>query len=660
MPEFKELFEVDADIGKIKTVWGIYEEFQTGIKDFAKEDWVSFRSKTYKFEEFLQMWQERLRKEMTAAAAATAAVTGSSRSEKKSNESKSSSSSSSSSAKASTMQLKIQSEIDAYKELTPCLKWVRGEALSAEHWLELFRMLKMARGLSLEKLTFGDLLRVRLEIVRQAEAIKELNMRAQSEHSIREALRELELWSAGAQFATTEFQDSRAAKVPIIKDWKDLFSQVGDNQALLASLKDSPYYKHFEDKISVWEQKLGALDECLHNLNQVQRKWVYLEPIFGRGALPKEQSRFKGVDHDLRDIMAEAARDPRVIAIIQSKDIGARLKSMVDQLQRCQKALNEFLEDKRSVFPRFYFIGDDDLLEILGQATNPLVIQTHLKKLFAGINQVKFDERNENIVAMRSLEGELVPLVSKVKTSHQVESWLDQLSTEMKSTLQKLLVACLSESKRELGNYNVDKYPSQILCLAESVAFTERCEKALGAGAAGELEALLNALRAVLDKYTSVDYNKAADSALLELKYKALIMDVIHYMDVVEQLQAARCSNAADWSWQRQLRFYLNNKSGLVSIRMCDAEFLYTYEYQGNAAKLVHTQLTDKCYLTLTQGMHMGFGGNPYGPAGTGKTESVKALGGIFGRQVLVFNCDEVCVRKFSKDRFLKIEFEKK
>lgn len=40
--------------------------------------------------------------------------------------------------------------------------------------------------------------------------------------------------------------------------------------------------------------------------------------------------------------------------------------------------------------------------------------------------------------------------------------------------------------------------------------------------------------------------------------------------------------------------------------------------------------------------MKMGLGGNPYGPAGTGKTESVKALGGLFGRQVLVFNCDEV------------------
>jgi len=86
--------------------------------------------------------------------------------------------------------------------------------------------------------------------------------------------------------------------------------------------------------------------------------------------------------------------------------------------------------------------------------------------------------------------------------------------------------------------------------------------------------------------------------------------------------------------------FYL----GECYMTMVDAEFEYTYEYQGNASKLVHTPLTDKCYLTLTQGMKMGLGGNPYGPAGTGKTESIKALGSLFGRQVLVFNCDEVWV----------------
>ena len=63
-----------------------------------------------------------------------------------------------------------------------------------------------------------------------------------------------------------------------------------------------------------------------------------------------------------------------------------------EKLEVCQKALAEFLEEKRGLLPRFYFIGDDDLLEILGQSKNPEVIQAHLKKLFAGIFTVGFSQ----------------------------------------------------------------------------------------------------------------------------------------------------------------------------------------------------------------------------------------------------------------------------
>ena len=73
------------------------------------------------------------------------------------------------------------------------------------------------------------------------------------------------------------------------------------------------------------------------------------------------------------------------------------------------------------MFPRFYFIGDEDLLEILGQSTNPNVIQTHLKKLFAGIHGVQFDEGTKNILAMKSLEGEIVMLENPVVITEDVE-----------------------------------------------------------------------------------------------------------------------------------------------------------------------------------------------------------------------------------------------
>ena len=82
---------------------------------------------------------------------------------------------------------------------------------------------------------------------------------------------------------------------------------------------------------------------------------------------------------------------------------------------------SDFLEEKRSRFPRFYFIGDDDLLEILGQAQNPAVIQTHLKKLFAGIHLVDFSEDSKKITTMKSLQGEMVPLSNPVVVTDQVE-----------------------------------------------------------------------------------------------------------------------------------------------------------------------------------------------------------------------------------------------
>ena len=74
---------------------------------------------------------------------------------------------------------------------------------------------------------------------------------------------------------------------------------------------------------------------------------------------------------------------------------------------------------------------------------------------------------------------------------------------------------------------------------------------------------------------------------------------------------------------------------------MLECEHSFSFEYQKNASKLVHTPLTDTCYLTLMHGRHLDYGGNPYGPAETVKAESVKALGACLGQQVLVFNCEE-------------------
>jgi len=183
-----------------------------------------------------------------------------------------------------------------------------------DHWTELLQgKLRLPATVRLENLTAGHFLLVldRLSDPSMVQFVKHLQSRAQNEVMIREALQELIAWSQTSELSLLDHElvkvDNSIKKTMLIKDWKDLFLELGDKQSLLSSLKDSPFFKPFADTGAQYEQKLSNLDIYLHQMNQIQRKWLYLEPIFERGALPSEQSRFNRIDSEFRDIMQQVS-----------------------------------------------------------------------------------------------------------------------------------------------------------------------------------------------------------------------------------------------------------------------------------------------------------------------------------------------------------------
>ena len=599
---FDGLEALQEDLANTSKSWDMLKEYMAEEKTLSDEDWINFTN-IYVLQDFAAKWAESMKATFSRGSYDSVAEY-------------------------------IVTKVERIKRSVPALKYCKSEAFKEDHWTELLQgKLQLPRDLRADKLKVEHFLS-KLDILMEPATlsfVKNLQARALGEVQIREAMQELRGWelSAEVKFLT---QEESGRQVPLIKEWKDLFLEIGDKQSLLGSLKESPFFKAFADVGLSLEAKISTLDFVLHTLNAIQRKWVYLEPIFARGALPAEESRFKRVDESFKDIVNTVVRDPKLFYLADEQvfpKLSDNLRNMLDQLERCQKALTEFLEAKRSAMPRFYFIGDDDLLEILGQAKNPNVIQSHLKKLFQGIHKVKFGNDFKSITAMVSSANEVVEFETPVPVNEKVEDWLEQLAQEMRATLAAQLAKCLNGKTFDWN------YPSQILCLAQSIKFTDDCESAIEQGKKG-LSSLHAQLKATLNEFTSHDLSS---EPLMQLKMKSLVLDLVHNIDVVELLQRKRTTKLNQWWWTKQLRYYF--EKGRAVVRMHDAQFDYTYEYQGNAPKLVHTPLTDRCYLTLTQGMHMGFGGNPYGPAGTGKTESVKALASCMGRQVLVFNCDE-------------------
>ncbi len=58
-------------------------------------------------------------------------------------------------------------------------------------------------------------------------------------------------------------------------------------------------------------------------------------------------------------------------------------------------------------------MGDEDLLEIIGNSKNVVRLQKHMKKMFAGVHQLILDEDEGIVLGISSREGEEVSLSTK-------------------------------------------------------------------------------------------------------------------------------------------------------------------------------------------------------------------------------------------------------
>lgn len=193
---------------------------------------------------------------------------------------------------------------------------------------------------------------------------------------------------------------------------------------------------------------------------------MYLESIFAapdiQRQLPSEAKLFNQVNSSWKNIMQNVKKNTLAISTCTKPDLLSVLVKNNQEIEQILLYLEAYFESKRVVFPRFYFLSNDELIKIITQARNPKAVQPYISKCFNAIWRIQFEKYDEekktlqsekeeknssstNIIAMTSHEREVVKFLSKVKAQGNVEFWLSKIENEMMNTLRSLMLIAIED-----------------------------------------------------------------------------------------------------------------------------------------------------------------------------------------------------------------------
>lgn len=330
----------------------------------------------------------------------------------------------------------VKEEVDAFKIYVDMALALRTDGLKERHWEQISK----AVGFEVkpyEGFTFQNILDMNL--YKFNDEICEIGERAGKEYNIETSMARMKKDWISVFLTLKPFRNSGTYTV---LGFDEAINFLDEHQTLAQTLAFSPFKKPFEEEIEDWCSTLLYVSNVVEEWIKCQKQWQYLQPIFDSPdimkQLPGEAKRFKSVDKSWKEIIKGTQSNPNTLesCVRDNKVLLARLEQMNIDLDRVQKGLKEYLEAKRSVFARFYFLSNDDLLEILSQTKDVEKVQSHLRKVFENMTELQF-QPDKTITGMYSGEKEFIPMSGTLDPKDKkVEDWMGEVENMMFTTIR--------------------------------------------------------------------------------------------------------------------------------------------------------------------------------------------------------------------------------
>jgi dynein heavy chain len=364
---------------------------------------------------------------------------------------------------------------------TPALKQVSG---AGPHWEKVSSLMEVPPIEPGEHLTLESL--IEQGVTNCVEGIEEISMHATKQFGLEKNLKAMQ---ADWEPLSVEIKDYKQTGTFIISGLDDIIALLDEHIVKTQTMRGSPFAKGIMKECVGWEEQLKYAQSMLDEWVKVQRTWMYLEPIFASEdimrQLPSEAKRFAEVNVSWRAIQAEAkAAEGHFLTMADKKKRYEHMFKVANtKLDEVQKGLADYLEVKRMYFPRFFFLSNDELLEIISQTKDPTAVQQHLNKAFEGISKVKF-EKDLKITDMRAAKGEIVVLDEAIdpespENKGNVECWLLLLERMQWRTLKTATDLGLKDYAATPRDQWTLRWPQQVILAGSSVYWTNEVNQAL-------------------------------------------------------------------------------------------------------------------------------------------------------------------------------------
>ena len=413
-------------------------------------------------------------------------------------------------------------------------------------------------------------------------------------------------------------------------------------------------------------KNLSLVEEILEEMILVERKLRIVDEL-----LKKEEfkgvilgNKFEEVHKEWRKYVKNQSRETlsqRYVKVEKSKNNSLGIFQTISKnVDLIMIELETKIEEKQEECPRLFFLSTKEYIRVLinaQDASKKLDVVTYaMQKCYASVKEILTIVENDETfpIGVISMEGE--ELRANMKAKNKITDSIEKLFPAMEELFKKELKTRL---KTYLADYSAEKKTrselilsslSQVAMMAEREIFTGNTEIVIE-----EEEGYEDNIKVYFEEQCIAcsDTSKLLTQSTLpgtnpiqpqitetqRMTISGLIIQYVHFRDIVDFLMSNDTRGANSFYWQIQLRNY-KLPEGTNVVKQMDAVFEYGWEYLGVRNTSPITPNVERCWLSYTSALKNKFWSTVVGPPDYGKQYTIQDLASVLGKFFFLYVCN--------------------